>query len=96
MSLISEVKHILHDLPLPLTGKSDRKRTAHFCEHHGIFIRFTRARSIWHALAPSAIKPWWLVLQPARARNGSKKNNYTNNNKNNNNKKNVIEVVENA
>lgn len=77
MSLITEFKQIIHDLPLPLTGKSDREKIAHFCEHSGIFIQFTRARPIWHALAPSTIKPWWLVLHPVRTQ---KKNN-TNNNK---------------
>jgi len=36
---------------------------AHFCEHDGISIRFTRARATWHAMAPCALKPWWLFLK---------------------------------
>jgi hypothetical protein len=43
-----------------------RKEFVHFCEHDGIYIHFTKARSTWHALAPCALKPWWLFLKPLR------------------------------
>lgn len=43
-----------------------RSEIAHFCEHNGIYIHFTKARSTWHALAPCALKPWWLFLKPLR------------------------------
>lgn len=41
-----------------------QKSVAYFCEHDGIFIQFRPARSTWHALAPCALKPWWLFLNP--------------------------------
>ena len=45
-------------------------QTARFCEHDGIFIRFSRAGSNWYALATGALKPWWLKLRlPGRAAN---------------------------
>lgn len=62
MSLIAELRQALYDLPL--AGKPDRRVIAHFCEHDGIRIRFTRARTTWHAMAPSAVKPWWITLEP--------------------------------
>jgi len=62
MSLIAELRQALYDLPL--AGRPSRKAIAHFCEHDGIRIRFTRARTTWHALAPSSVKPWWMVLDP--------------------------------
>ncbi|MBT8120176.1 MAG: hypothetical protein KJN89_10710 [Gammaproteobacteria bacterium] len=65
MSLIDELNQVIYDLPF---NKHQLKRSeiAHFCEHDGIFISFTRARTTWHALAPCAIKPWWLFLAPLR------------------------------
>ena len=39
---------------------------AHFCEHDGISISFTRAQTTWHAMAPCALKPWWLFLNPLK------------------------------
>ncbi len=62
MSLIAELRQALYDLPV--TGKPSRKVIAHFCEHDGIRIQFTRARTTWHAMAPSSVKPWWMVLEP--------------------------------
>jgi len=38
----------------------------YFCEHDGICINFTPVRHTWHALAPCALKPWWLFLKTAR------------------------------
>jgi len=64
MSLIAELRQALYDLPL--ASKPSRKVVAHFCEHDGIHIEFTRARTTWHAMAPSAVKPWWLILEPMK------------------------------
>ena len=63
MSLIDELNQILSDLPFN-KHQASRKDIAHFCEHNGIFIRYTPARTTWHALAPCALKPWWLFLEP--------------------------------
>lgn len=65
MSLIDELNQVIYDLPF---NKHQIKRSeiAHFCEHDGICISFTRARTTWHALAPCAVKPWWLFLEPLR------------------------------
>ena len=65
MSLIDELNQVIHDLPFNKHQPS-RNDVAHFCEHDGIYIRFTRARTTWHALAPCALKPWWLFLEPLR------------------------------
>ena len=48
----------------PMTeAPGNRNSTARFCEHDGIFIRFSRAAgSTWRALASGALKPWWLKL----------------------------------
>ena len=48
------------------TFSAKRKEFVHFCEHDGIYIHFTKARSTWHALAPCALKPWWLFLKPLK------------------------------
>ena len=63
MSLIDELNQILSDLPFNKHQPS-RKDIAHFCEHDGICIRYTRARTTWRALTPRAFKPWWLFLEP--------------------------------
>ena len=44
-------------------GKPRRDRIAHFCEHHGLHIEFTPAKTTWHAIVPSAVRPWWLELE---------------------------------
>jgi hypothetical protein len=62
---LDELKHVIYDLPFN-NHQTNRNEVAHFCEHDGIFIRFTRARTTWHALAPCALKPWWLFLKPWR------------------------------
>jgi len=89
MGLIAGLKQVMQDITL--MDKSDRNRTAHFCEHRDIRIRFSRARSIWHTLTPSAIRPWWILLEPTRT--SVRKN--LNTMKNNNNKT-EIEVIDNA
>lgn len=99
MSLIAELKQALYDLPL--ANKPDRKQVAHFCEHDGLCIRFTRARTLWHAVTPSAIKPWWIFLEPLRNESdGSKRREYENNSdqdtNHNNKNENALEVEENA
>ena len=65
MSLIDELNQVIYDLPF---NRHQMKRSdiAHFCEHDGICISFTRARTTWHAMAPCAVKPWWLFLAPLR------------------------------
>ena len=60
-----ELNQIIYDL-LFNKPKLSRNEIAHFCEHDGICINFTRARATWHALAPCALKPWWLFLQPLK------------------------------
>jgi len=63
VSLIDELNQILSDLPFN-KHQASRKDVAHFCEHDGICIRYTRARTTWRALTPCAFKPWWLFLEP--------------------------------
>jgi hypothetical protein len=63
VSLIDELNQILCDLPFN-KHQASRKDIAHFCEHDGICIRYTRARTTWRALTPCAFKPWWLFLEP--------------------------------
>ena len=63
VSLIDELNQIISDLPFNKHQPS-RKDVAHFCEHDGICIRYTPARTTWHALTPCAFKPWWLFLEP--------------------------------
>jgi len=62
---LDELNKVIYDLPFN-KPHTDRNEVAHFCEHDGVFIRFTRARSTWLALAPCALKPWWLFLEPLR------------------------------
>ena len=93
MSLRAELKQIIYDLPL--AAEPGRDEIAHFCNHQGIRIKFTRARTTWHSLGPSAIKPWWMILEPLRtrpARTGKLERDTRNTN--NNNK--AVEVTENA
>ena len=54
------------DCQVSLFDKLKQHDNAHFCEHDGICINFTQARTTWHALAPCALKPWWLFLNPLR------------------------------
>ena len=92
MSLIKELKQVIYELPFGANLKASsayRKKIAHFCEHNGICIEFTQARKTWHALAPSAVRPWWLTLSTIRTIKKPKNNT--------NNKKNVkTEELENA
>lgn len=79
MSLIDELNQVIYDLPFN-KHQMNRNDIAHFCEHDGICISFTRARTTWHALAPCAVKPWWLFLAPLRRKprenlNGNKRDN---------------------
>ena len=88
MSLIAELKQAIYDLPL--AKKPGRDKIAHFCEHNGIRRTFTRARTTWQVLAPSAIKPWWIILEPLKNKTDNKKSSNTNN------KKLDTEVLDNA
>ncbi len=70
MRLINDIKldefeQAMHDLSFN-QHQTTNSKVALFCEHDGIFIRFTRARTTWQALATCALKPWWLVLKPLR------------------------------
>jgi len=87
MSLLNKLKpdelnRVIHDLLLK-KNQASRDEIAHFCEHDGICINFTRARATWHALAPCALKPWWIFLNPLKkdTRNNmhNKKNKITTN-----------------
>lgn len=89
MSLLAELKQVIYDFPLRADLKARRKKIPHFCEHNGICTEFTQARGTWHALAPLAIRPWWLKLKTTRTVKETSNN--TNNNKNEN-----TEVLENA
>ncbi len=93
MSLIAELKQIIYDLPL--AAEPGRDVIAHFCNHDGIRIKFTRARTTWHSLGPSAIKPWWLILEPLRTSPETTGDLKRNTSKTNNNNK-AVEVTENA
>jgi len=62
---LDELKKVFNDLPFH-KHQANRNNMAHFCEHDGICINFTQAKSTWHALAPCALKPWWLFLNPSR------------------------------
>jgi hypothetical protein len=88
MSLKAELRQIFYDLSL--TNEPGRDEYAHFCRHEGIRISFTRARTTWHSLGPSAIKTWWIILEPLRTLSAS--GNSLDNNKNNK----ATEVTENA
>ena len=65
MGIIDELNQVIYNLPFHKQPVS-RNEIAHFCEHDGIYIHFTQARTTWHALAPCALKPWWLFLKPLR------------------------------
>jgi hypothetical protein len=88
MSLRAELKQIFYDLAL--TSEPGRDEIAHFCRHAGIRVWHTRARTTWQSIGPSAIKPWWMILEPLRTL--SDKSDRLDNNKNNA----AIEVTENA
>jgi len=65
MNFRTELKQIIYDLPFGKIQPS-REEVAHFCEHYGISIQFSRARTTWRALLPSTLKPWWLTLEPIK------------------------------
>ena len=88
MSFKAELKQIFYDLAL--TNEPGRDEFAHFCRHEGIKVCFTRARTTWESLGPSAIKPWWMTLEPLRPLSTTRDS--LNNNKNIE----VLEVIENA
>ena len=101
MSLFDRLK--LGKISKAITGspynkrKANRKEVAHFCEHDGICIRFTRAKEAWHALAPCALKPWWLSLKPQRKDKNNEKtlqNNMTQQQENKITTKNAAENAE--
>ena len=85
-----ELNQLIHDL-LFKKHQTIRDEIAHFCEHDGICISFTQARTTWHALAPCALKPWWLFLNPLRQKAETQEND-----KNKITKKTDIEVTDNA
>jgi hypothetical protein len=62
---LDELNRALRDLTFK-KDQASRNAIAHFCEHDGICINFTPVRATWHALAPCALKPWWVFLQPLR------------------------------
>ncbi len=70
---LDELNRVFNELPFH-KHQTKRNDMAHFCEHDGICICFTQARSTWHALAPCAIKPWWLFLNPLRHKRRNNKN----------------------
>ena len=88
MSFKAELRQIFYDLSL--TNEPGRDEYAHFCRHDGIRISFTRARTTWHSLGPSAIKTWWIILEPLRTLSA------TSDSLDKNNKNEAIEVTENA
>lgn len=59
---LDELNKVIDDLPFS-RHQIKQNNIAQFCEHDGIFIQFTQARTTWHALAPCALKPWWLFLK---------------------------------
>ncbi len=67
---LDKLNKVIDDLPFH-KHQASRNDMAQFCEHDGICIYFTNAgstrrRTAWHALAPCALKPWWLFLNPLR------------------------------
>lgn len=90
MSLLAELRQAIYDLPL--ARKPGRDEVAHFCEHQGIRRRFTRVRTTWQALTPSAVRPWWIILDPMK----HSTHNTDTNNKSSDNNKIVNEVFDNA
>jgi len=95
MSLIDELNQVIYDLPFNKHQPS-RNNVAHFCEHDGVTIRFTRARTTWHALAPCALKPWWLFLEPLKKNIRDKLTDNTKTKQQEITKKIATEVTENA
>lgn len=83
MDVIKELRLVIYGLKM----RAIRERRTHFCQHHGIYIYFERARSNWYALLPSTVRPWHLHLRTVRRKNKDQMN-----------KKNTIklEVEENA
>ena len=79
MSLKAELKQIFYDLEI--INKPGRDEVAHFCRHEGIRVWFSRTRTTWQSIGPSAIKPWWMILEPLRTL--SEKSDSVDNNKNN-------------
>lgn len=90
MSFTAELMQAIYDLPL--ARKPGRDEVAHFCEHQGIKRIFTRARTTWQALTPSAVKPWWMILDPMKHRT----HDTDIQNRSSNNNKTVTEVDKNA
>ncbi|UCB55955.1 MAG: hypothetical protein JSW45_05360 [Thiotrichales bacterium] len=88
MSLKAELKQIFYDLEI--FKEPGRDEIAHFCYHQGIRLWFSRTRTTWHSIGPSAIKPWWMILEPLRTLSDTEDDLANNNN----NK--AIEVTENA
>ena len=88
MSLKAELKQIIYDLNI--FNEPGRDEVAHFCHHQGIRVCFTRARTTWHSLGPSAIKPWWVILEPIKTLSTTKDR------KKYNKKNKAIGVTENA
>jgi hypothetical protein len=73
---LEDMNRVLRDLAFN-KHQASRNDIAHFCEHDGICINFTPVRSTWHALAPCALKPWWLFLQPLRNKSQADAHNQT-------------------
>ena len=72
---LDKLNKVIDDLPFH-KNQTSRNDMAQFCEHDGICIYFTNAgstrrRTAWHALAPCALKPWWLFLNPLRRKKPS-------------------------
>ena len=88
MSLKAELKQIFYDLEI--FKEPGRDEIAHFCCHQGIRVWFSRTRTTWHSIGPSAIKPWWMILEPLRTLSDTEDD--LANNKNNK----AIGVTENA
>jgi len=88
MSFKAELKQIFYDLEI--INEPGRDEIAHFCRHEGIRVWFSRTRTTWHSIGPSAIKPWWMILEPLRTLSHTSDSL----DKNKNNK--AIEVTENA
>ena len=88
MSLKAEIKQIFYDLEI--LKQPGRDEIAHFCCHKGIRVWFSRTRTTWQSIGPSAIKPWWMILEPLRTLADATES--LDNNKNNK----AIEVIENA
>jgi hypothetical protein len=91
---LEELNKVINDLSFN-KHQTNRNEVAHFCEHDGIFIRFTRARATWHALAPCALKPWWLSLKPIRKKSENDSHNKITT-KNTAENAGIIEEIENA